>query len=393
MKIAINKTIAGAMTAAFLLAYGCNRNEESTSGDGKTAENPQAVVSLPEKQNAAKKTEPVAKTPTTSKPSADMVVARVDDAILTASGVEAQIKLRTELLKLRKRKVGEKELDKLGKILSRTAADHFIRRELLSKYARNNGITLTDQEKNDNRAKVAASYKMKDFATLKARLSPASAALLERDTVQEALSAKCEKAIRDGVSKTVSLEEKQNILRNIETMNETAAKTNTLIFARARNVYNQVKSGKLTFEEAVEDYSEAEETEDGGAWNEFLISELKDEPELTARLPTMSPGDITPPIENDNGLSIMKLVSIGEYRKGDAAPEPTYRLARVFFRLPLFMEVPTDEELTDAIIKERQKQALSAALQKTGDASKIEGGRKARLEKQKKATAFPGNAK
>lgn len=374
--------MAACMAAAAVFLAGCPSGE-SAGPEKKAAESAPAKAQTPP---AGAKAKPAAK-------SAEKTIARVDDAVLTTSGLEAQIKLRAELLKIRKRKVGSKELDILRKKLGMTAADHFIRRELLLKCAAERGIALTGADRADYAKKFAATYKKKSIEDVKKLLSPASAELLAKDAEREALAEKTEKALRDGIDKKMDEAEIKRVYDNIATMNETAAKTNALVFARARSVYNQIKSGKLLFEEAVEDYSEAEETEDGGVWNEFLISELKDEAELIARLPTMSPGDITPPIENDNGLSIMKLVSIGEYRKGDAAPEPTYRLARVFFRLPLFMEVPTREELEKAILDKRRGEAVGKALQKAGDSSRVEGGRIERKRRAEAAKKKAGAAK
>lgn len=372
--------IAACTAAAILAAAGCSREAPGAADTGAS-----------DKREAAESRPAEKKAPADG---AGGTIARVDDAVLDRAGLEAQIALRGELMKIRRGRFGEKDAAALRERLTKTAADRFIKRELLVKYARLNGIALEESELAKFRADAAKAHKRKSYDELRKRLAARSAALLDDETAADALAKKAEAAIRGGIDKTISEAEIAKIYGNIDAINSVAAQTNALVYAQATNVYLKIKSGRLLFEEAVEDYSEAEEATSDGAWNEFLLSELRDEAELVKLLPGMSPGDITPPIESDNGLAILKLSSTGEFTGKDGEKQPTYRLARIFFRLPLFYEKPAREELEKAILEKRANEALQAALKKTGDASRIEGSlsQRRREAARKRGANAPGAA-
>ena len=129
----------------------------------------------------------------------------------------------------------------------------------------------------------------------------------------------------------------QRELADMRAYNAVMAQTNTLIYARATNVWNQLKAGG-DFKALARSHTEIpDEVAEDGAWGMIDDSFLRDDPALLAALKNLKPGEFTPPVEGDNGLMIARL---------DARDEDgSYSVSRIFFRLPLMIDYPTAEEL------------------------------------------------
>lgn len=125
-----------------------------------------------------------------------------------------------------------------------------------------------------------------------------------------------------------------NRLEYVAKLNRDAQATNDLVFARATNVWKKIVAKTMTFEQAATNYTEdVEFAEDGCEWGTFSLDQIQDDPEVLALLPKLKVGDVTPPVESDNGLAILRL---------DPSDDPKhYTFSRIFFRLPMFFEVET----------------------------------------------------
>lgn len=125
-----------------------------------------------------------------------------------------------------------------------------------------------------------------------------------------------------------------NRLDLIERLNSRAQATNELVYAHASNVWRKVISKKMTFEQAATNYTEDVCFDDfnGCEWGSFGLDQIADDPQVLTLLPTLKEGSITPPVESDNGLAILRL---------DSKEDKMYSFSRIFFRLPMFYDSET----------------------------------------------------
>lgn len=151
----------------------------------------------------------------------------------------------------------------------------------------------------------------------------------------------------------VSEEELVKFRQHQREYNRIAAMTNDLTFAQATNVWQQIKNG-LAFEEAVDRYSTDENDTENGEWGDFNLEFFDDTPAIQALLPKLVPGDITEPIEGDNGLMIMRLDDVRDEGDGKAI----YSVSRIFFHLPEFYPELDDETFAKEIREARQKRTF-----------------------------------
>jgi len=118
--------------------------------------------------------------------------------------------------------------------------------------------------------------------------------------------------------------------------NESRLATNAWVYARATNVWRKITSHEMTFEQAATNYSQDVYLAMGCEWGSFTRENLAEDPAVLALLPSLKAGDITPPVESDYGLAILRLDEIDE--------DGRYTFSRVFFRLPIIFDIDSPEE-------------------------------------------------
>ena len=99
----------------------------------------------------------------------------------------------------------------------------------------------------------------------------------------------------------------QKRLKEIADYNARAEATNAVVFARATNVWQKIVGKEITFEDAAKAYSEDAYLAYGCEWGLFTREQLSDEAEVLKLLPTLKVGDVTPPVESDGGLAILRM--------------------------------------------------------------------------------------
>lgn len=163
---------------------------------------------------------------------------------------------------------------------------------------------------------------------------------------------------------TVSEADIDGRLQSIADYNTTATATNALIFARATNVWQEVVAKTISFEDAAKKYSEDMYIAEGCEWGMFTRDQLEDEKAVKALLPTLKIGDITPPVESDGGLAILRLDPSDE--------EKNITLSRIFFRLPMYFNEETREEAARTIREEKEREAINEQLKALIQTLKVE---------------------
>ena len=150
----------------------------------------------------------------------------------------------------------------------------------------------------------------------------------------------------------------------IKKANVRAAATNDLVFAKATNVWQKIVAKELAFEEAASKYSEDEYIGEGCEWGCFTRDQLEGEDGVLALLPTIKTGDITPPIESDGGLAIL--------RKDEDDSDKTYSFSRVFFRLPYFYDEESPEQARATLREMKTRELIRNAIRDNVAKLKIE---------------------
>ena len=156
----------------------------------------------------------------------------------------------------------------------------------------------------------------------------------------------------------------QKRLKEIADYNARAEATNAVVFARATNVWQKIVGKEITFEDAAKAYSEDAYLAYGCEWGLFTREQLSDEAEVLKLLPTLKVGDVTPPVESDGGLAILRM---------DASDDPdNVAFSRVFFRLPMFYTQETPAEARTVLKEELSRELISETLKDVASKLKIE---------------------
>lgn len=156
-----------------------------------------------------------------------------------------------------------------------------------------------------------------------------------------------------------------NRLDLISRLNANAQATNDLVYAHASNVWRMVVSKKMTFEQAATNFTEDVYFDDfnGCEWGSFGLDQISEDPELLAQLPTLKIGSITPPVESDNGLAIIRL---------DSKDDKMYTFSRIFFRLPMFYNQETPEQAAVQVRQLEDEKCIQRAFDATRGEMRIE---------------------
>ena len=145
---------------------------------------------------------------------------------------------------------------------------------------------------------------------------------------------------------------------NVSKANEIAAATNALVFAHATNVWNEVKAG-LDFDEAAKKYSEDIYIQDGSGWGEFTAQVLAEEPESFLEISKLKLGEFTPPVESDGGVAIIRRDA---ENARDESNRLRYKLSRIFFRLPVSFDIPSDDEIRNLYFRDEREDRFKNAI-------------------------------
>lgn len=332
-------------------------------GCGQEGESPvakQTAVSSVSTNNAR-----AAKNPA---PKQDMLVT-VDGETLRLADVEAAADLRMALLAMRPRRMSAQTLQRVRAKLFRQAIPHYVQTQIYKKYAMSNGVSVDAKRRSEHELKVAATYGQASFAALKKKLTDEQSALLEKGLGDELLVEASKRKIAEVAAISVSDGQVQAQMDRMRRINAKAAATNALVYAQATNVWKKIIAKNLTFAEGVADCSEADDASDDGAWATVKISQLKDEVELAKLLRDMKSGDVTPPVEVDNGLCLVKVDK--RYLENPNDTEDSYDLSRIYWRLPMFWEEVTKDEMRKEMLKMLRDEVISKKFNELVKKSKI----------------------
>ena len=151
--------------------------------------------------------------------------------------------------------------------------------------------------------------------------------------------------------------------------------TNALVFAKATNVWEKLKAG-ADFKQMAKQFSDVpKEAEEGGEWGTLGLQQLEPDEDLVNWAQKLQPGEFSPPIDGDNGLMILKMDS----KQGD-----DYALSRIYFRLPMFQQEVSEEELLKLKRQQHERTVLQKELNAIVESVEVVKPKKKRHNKKKR---------
>ena len=300
---------------------------------------------------------------------------KVNGRALNSERLKKMVELRVKLESMRKRKLRKDAIDKIKKRAASEAIPFFVQSTLYASYLSTKGMSVDKGAVEKYNANMARMCKVKDFKDLRSKLSLEETKILDEFVLGTLTIEKAKNHIISQSFINVSTAEVDKVLSRIDRANIVAAATNRLVFAHATNVWKEISSKKITFEEAVTDHSEDEVVSEGGEWGFFGKDMLRGEDALLGFLEKAKQGDVSAPIECDNGVCIIKVIAL------PSAEDSNYRLARVFFRLAEEYEIPQRSEVEAGLRKKAESKAIAAEFEKLVKSSLIEDNTKAKNRK------------
>lgn len=269
---------------------------------------------------------------------------------LSQNDLDRMVALRIDLTKRIQGHISQQSEETLRKGLLANGIAKFEQDVIVSRYAKEHGILATEEEIQQT---LLAMLKTKKTAALDKFLgnyTESERATLRDLAISDILHEKVQKAIIDAAKITVSDEEVAARRKNIQNYNARMAQTNDLVYLEATNCWRSITSGELTFSDAADKYDQSDDFAQGGCfWGKFSLDffSASEEQQLRSWLSTAKAGDVSPPLEGDNGLIVVQLEDVeANYKDGDVmAPNAYYTLNRIYFKLPLFFPERTDQEL------------------------------------------------
>ena len=353
MKARVLKTLA----LVFLALVGCRRDASETA-EG-------AALPPPQKSASAAST-------TRKAAFCSSVVVCIDGQPLTRRDVvrNGKVMLTLNMNKMRRTKIGKKDWEYLSRYCAE-AAKREIGRAAVRRYLADHRLTpdsnvVARLTRAFARRYGVKSKKLKRWHTvddLKYMLGT-NAFRVDAEIRDRVDYATVTNAILAANPVVVTEPMVQKRLKEIADYNARAEATNAVVFARATNVWQKIVGKEITFEDAAKAYSEDAYLAYGYEWGLFTREQLSDEAEVLKLLPTLKVGDVTPPVESDGGLAILRM---------DASDDPdNVAFSRVFFRLPMFYTQETPAEARTALKEELSRELISETLKDVASKLKIE---------------------
>lgn len=282
----------------------------------------------------------------------DAEVISVNGQVLMKSALRDKIEFILKMNALANPKMSEKESLNLKKSLRGSAREVFIRQVVLSDYLKAEKVEISSEAIEKEQERLLARVRMKKgkFGDLKKKARPYEAQLVEYVRARACEAVARARILEQNPTNLPPTWASEQIAR-AKAYNERMALTNALVYARATNVWEQLKKG-ADFKEMAKKYSEVPmEAKDGGEWGQLELQQLEPDDELVEWAQKLKVGEFSPPIQGDNGLMILK---IDEMKGAD------YVFSRVFFRLPMFATILSEEEM----LKRKTKQIRTEQVER-----------------------------
>ena len=302
----------------------------------------------------------------------DVIAVRIDGKDLTRGEVvrNGRVVLQLNMNKARKTKIRKREINALEKYC-RAAVRKEISKTAVARYIKDRNIQIPtgivmqvsrrfEAQYGANSKKLKRRHTVEDLKFMLGK----NAFRLDEMIMETALYVAMTNDVIQNAKYNISEEQIEERLKSIKNGNQRAASLTREIFEKATNVWNKITSGELSFEDAASKFSEDEYIKEGCEWGCFTREQLEGEDNVLALLPKLKTGDITPPLESDEGLAIL--------RKDEDDNNSTYSFSRIFFKLPYFYEDETPEEARKVLKKQKWSEIIKATIDENIAKLKVE---------------------
>ena len=317
---------------------------------------------------------------TEAKPVRDKVLVTVNGRELHKTNIAEKVEMMVALMAMSNPKVSLEDLKKLRHRLEASYPKVFVREVVFGDYAAKEKVVVDEESLSTAKKRVLSAFRgasRPKFDNVRRKLGSHARAFDEYVQMQ---------ALGNAVFKHILAAHPLNLppnyaaeqcLRN-KAYNADMALTNALVYARATNVWEKLKAG-ADFKESAKQFSEVDrEAKDGGEWGTLGLQQLEPDEDLVTWAQKLQVGEFSPPIEGDNGLMILRLDS----KKGE-----DYTFSRIYFKLPMFRQELSEEELLAYKRKQHESEVLARevkALLKSADVVWPKKKGKVRKEKARK---------
>ena len=351
-----SKRILVTATAVVLCLCGCT---DKNGGDGSA----KAPVSAAKASKAGEDY---------PKLGAEAVLIRVGTNEITKADVEALVDLRLKVIRFGLTEAQKDYVLNRGAVWVPIVASlptNYRREIAILKWASENGLKpdakdLVDFQKGFLRGCRAEGADWNVF--MKANFTADERRTAERRVAIEATCSKAYKAYLAQHPVILKKEETDAFLKRVLDYNASAEATNALVWAKASNIWERVKGGADFKQLAYELTENVSEQDDGGAWGQYSLGELEkeDESALARLLASTDIGKVTPPVECDNGVAVVRVDAINDMHgnpitDGSRPFSAQYELSRIYLRLALTYEVLPREESEREIQIYHEKEAFN----------------------------------
>lgn len=318
---------------------------------------------------------------TLSEAKAKEVIVSVDGRTLTRGELLNRAEMMLKLRQMQNKGMKISEVNKVKKELIKSYPKFFIEHAIWANYAGSEGIQIDKKLLERVRMRAVRSVirgKQIKYSALRSKFGTL-APVLDDHVRMMALTASAKTHLCKLNPTNFPPEFAANVIKQTKDYNARMALTNVLVYARATNCWEKLKAN-ADFGDMVSEYSELEqERNDNGNWGTLDYAQLEPDEKLSAFVKLHGPGEISPPLEGDNGLMILRI---------DAKKGSDCTLSRIYFRLPMFADVLTEEQILKQAMDKYNGKLISKKFKKLKRAAKIvRPGRHVKKAKPKSLTA------
>ena len=314
------------------------------------------------------------------------VVITVNGRAFHKTNLNERVELMVQIATIANPNMKLSDLARLRKKLKSTLPKMFVREVAFEEFAKANKIKVDKAAVDKARKSLMAALgnrKPSKYESLRRKVGPLATVL---DGMVQAQAT--EGAVRQHILGKNPLQLPPNYVADqmarIKSYNAEMSLTNALVFAKATNVWEKLKAG-ADFKQMAHQFSEVpREAEEGGEWGNLGLQQLEPDEDLVNWAQKLQPGEFSPPIDGDNGLMILKVDS----KKGD-----DYVLSRIYFRLPMFQQEVSGEELLKLKRQQHEQTVLQKELNAIVESVEVEKPKKNRHNKKKREKLRKGGKK
>ena len=286
------------------------------------------------------------------KPAKNRVVITVNGRELRQTNLAERVEMFVKVSTLANPKMTLNDLQRLRKKIKAIMPKMFKREVVFEDFLKSEKLTVAPETLEKAKKGIVASFKGRlTYDGLRRKVGPALAGILDGFAASQATEITVRRRILEKNPLELAPDYAEKQLALIAKYNAEMSLTNAIVYARATNTWEKLKSG-ADFRAVAREFSEVpREAREGGDWGTLGRQQLEPDEDLAKWAQQLQPGEFSPPIEGDNGLMILRVDS----KKGE-----DYALSRIYFRLPMFKEVVSKEEL----LKLKKQQHDRAVLEK-----------------------------